>query len=109
MGRGRLLKGVTEDLVKFILENTGELTQYVSLGGKDIVGYQGCLRCASDNVCKVEDDWPEIRDWMLGSEAVVFGAPVYYGTINAVGHAFLKRLFSLRHRERFSLVGKPSS
>ncbi len=107
-GQGRLLKGVTEDLVKFILENTGEPTAYISLSGKDIMGCQGCLRCASDNVCKVEDDWPEIRDRVLGADAVVFGAPVYYGTINALGHAFLERLFSLRHRERFSLVGKPS-
>ena len=41
---GRLLKGVTEDLVKFILDNTGEEQEYVSLSGKDIVGCQGCLR-----------------------------------------------------------------
>ncbi len=105
---GRLLKGVTEDLVKFILEHTGEEWEYVSLSGKDIVGCQGCLKCASDNVCKVVDDWAEVRDMMLASEAVVFGAPNYYGTINAVGHAFLERLFSLRHRERFSLTGKPN-
>ena len=37
-GQRRLLKGVTEDLVKFILENTGEPTAYISLSGKDIMG-----------------------------------------------------------------------
>lgn len=106
--QGRLLKGVTEELVKFILANTGEPYEYISLSGKDIVGCQGCLKCASDNICKVEDDWAEVKDKMLEAEAVVFGAPVYYGSINAVGHAFLERLFSLRHRERFSLTGKPN-
>jgi hypothetical protein len=57
---GSLLGGVTEDLVKFILKNTGEPSEYVSLSGKQILGCQGCLRCASDNICKQKDDWAEI-------------------------------------------------
>jgi multimeric flavodoxin WrbA len=47
-----------------------------------------------------------IRDKMFEAEAIVFGAPNYYGMINAHGHAFLERTFSLRHRERFPLAGK---
>ena len=43
---------------------------------------------------------------MYEAEALVFGAPNYYGIINAVGHAFLERTFSLRRRERFPLAGK---
>jgi multimeric flavodoxin WrbA len=43
---------------------------------------------------------------MFEAQAVVFGAPNYYGAINALGHAFLERTFSLRHRERFRLAGK---
>ena len=35
--------------------------------------------------------------------------PVYYGTINALGHAFLERTFSLRHRASFALTGKPNA
>jgi len=103
---GLLLKGVTEELVKYILQNTGEPHEYVSLSGRNILGCQGCLKCASDNICKLEDDWAEIRDKVLGADALVFGAPNYYGSINALGHAFLERLFSLRHRERFGLAGK---
>ena len=76
---GRLLKGVTEDLVKFILDNTGEECEYVSLSGKDIVGCQGCLRCASDNVCKVVDDWAEIRDLMLAWRPSSSGPPTTTG------------------------------
>jgi multimeric flavodoxin WrbA len=107
--QGILVKGVTEDLLKHILKETGQPHEYVHLGGKTIKGCQGCLRCASDNICKVQDDWAEIRDKMFQADAVVFGAPNYYGTINALGHAFLERTFSLRHQARFPLTGKPNA
>jgi multimeric flavodoxin WrbA len=103
---GRLLCGVTEEMVQYILDKTGEQYEYVSLSGKSINGCQGCVCCARDNVCVQDDDWPEIRDKMFKADAVVFGAPNYYGSINALGHAFLERTFSLRHRERFPLAGK---
>ncbi|HEB30523.1 MAG TPA: flavodoxin family protein [Spirochaetes bacterium] len=103
---GFLLKGVTEELVKYILKNSGEQFEYVSLKGKNIMGCQGCLKCAGDNICVQNDDWAELRDKMFEADAVVFGAPNYYGAINAVGHAFLERTFSLRHRNGFALFGK---
>jgi multimeric flavodoxin WrbA len=43
---------------------------------------------------------------MMAAEALVFGAPTYYGTINALGHACLERTFCFRHREVFTLAGK---
>jgi multimeric flavodoxin WrbA len=107
--QGILVKGVTDELLKHILKETGEPYEYVHLGGKTIKGCQACLRCASDNICKVQDDWAETRDMMLDADAVVFGAPLYYGTINALGHAFLERTFSLRHKARFPLTGKPNA
>jgi multimeric flavodoxin WrbA len=103
---GRLLKGVNDHMVKYVLEKTGEEYEYVSLAGKKISGCQACLACAKDNICIIDDDWAEIRDKMFEADAVIFGAPNYYGTINAHGHAFLERTFSLRHRERFPLAGK---
>ena len=102
---GRLLKGVNDHMVKYVLEKTGEPFEYVSLAGKRISGCQACLACAKDNVCVVDDDWAAIRDKMFEADAVVFGAPNYYGTINAHGHAFLERTFSLRHREAFPPCG----
>ncbi len=107
--QGLLVKGDTEDIIKHILKETGEPYEYVHLGGKTIKGCQGCLRCAPDTICKVQDDWAEIRDKMLQADGILFGAPVYYGTINALGHAFLERTFSLRHQARFPLTGKPNA
>jgi len=103
---GKLRGGVTEELVRYIIEKTGEPHEFVSLSGKRISGCMGCVSCAKDNVCVINDDWAQIRDKMLAADAVVFGAPNYYGTINALGHAFLERTYSLRHRERFALSGK---
>jgi len=40
------------------------------------------------------------------ADAIVFGAPNYYGSINALGHACLERTFCFRHREAFRLAGK---
>ncbi|MCK5248088.1 flavodoxin family protein [Candidatus Bipolaricaulota bacterium] len=97
--------GVTRDAVRSVLEATGEPFEYVSLAGKQIGGCRGCVACAADNRCKVSDDWTAIGEMMLVADAIVFGAPNYYGTLNALGHACLERTFCFRHREVFSLAG----
>ena len=98
--------GITSEAVKAVLEATGQPYEYVSLAGLRIDGCDGCALCASDNRCVVKDDWPAIADKMLAAEAIVFGAPNYFGTINARGHACLERTFCFRHREEFHLAGK---
>jgi len=98
--------GITSEIVHAVLEATGETYEFVSLAGKKIGGCIGCTRCAADNRCKVQDDWPAIGEKMLAAEAIVFGAPNYYGMINALGHACLERTYCFRHREVFSLAGK---
>ena len=103
---GKLLCGATEELIKYVLEKTGEPHEFISLSEKNIQPCRGCVRCAGDNQCVIDDDWAEIRDRMYDADAVVFGAPNYYGSINSLGHAFLERTFSLRHRESFLLSGK---
>lgn len=103
---GTLTHGLTEEMVKYILAKSGEPNEFVSLAGKTIRGCTGCCGCAENNICVLEDDWAAIRDLMFKADAVVFGAPNYFGVINGLGHAFLERTFSLRHRERFKLAGK---
>ena len=57
-------------------------------------------------MCKVEDDFAELRDKIVEAEAYVIGAPNYYSTFNAITHAFLERWFQFRHQEGDSLWGK---
>jgi multimeric flavodoxin WrbA len=96
----------TGKAVKAILEGTGLPREYISLAGKRIGGCIGCTLCASDNTCKVRDDWNEIGEKMKAADAIVFGAPNYFGRMNALGHACWERTFSFRHREIFNLAGK---
>lgn len=97
---------IVSQTVKAILESTGLEYEFITLAGKRISGCIGCTQCASDNICKLNDDWNEIGEKMLKSKAIVFGAPNYYATINALGHACLERTFSFRHRGAFSLKDK---
>jgi multimeric flavodoxin WrbA len=97
---------ITSKTVKAILEDSGQEYEFISLAGKKINGCIGCTQCDSDNICKVKDDWNEIGEKMRKADAIVFGAPDYYDTINALGHACLERTFSFRHRGGFSLEGK---
>jgi predicted 3-demethylubiquinone-9 3-methyltransferase (glyoxalase superfamily) len=97
---------IISQTVKAILDSTGLEYEFISLAGKSINGCIGCTRCAGDNICKVNDDWNEIAEKMLKADAIVFGAPNYFATINALGHAFLERTFCFRHREAFSLKDK---
>jgi multimeric flavodoxin WrbA len=98
--------GVTGEAVKTVLEATGLEYEYITLAGKRIGGCIGCTRCASDNTCKLKDDWNAIGEKMLEAGAIVFGAPNYFGRMNALGHACWERTFSFRHREIFNLAGK---
>jgi multimeric flavodoxin WrbA len=104
-GSGRSA-GITSEIVKKILESTNEEYEYITLAGKNINGCTGCTRCAADNICKQDDDWIEIGKKMLEAEAIVFGAPNYYASINALAHVCLERMFCFRHREAFKLAGK---
>ncbi len=99
-------EGITEKTVRAILEASNSEYEYISLSGKKINGCIGCTLCAADNQCKIKDDWGEIAKKMLKADAIVFGAPNYYGTINVLGHACLERTFCFRHQGTFNLSGK---
>lgn len=105
-GSGRKDK-ITEKAVKAVLEASGEEYEFISLSGKRINGCTGCTGCAkNDNRCIIQDDWKEIEGKMLEADAIVFGAPNYYGMINSLAHACLERTFAFRHESKFSLAGK---
>ncbi len=93
-------------IVQDILEASGVEYEMIQLATLNIKGCLGCLRCASDNRCVQKDDFQEVIDKILEADAFVFSGANYYGTLNAIGHAFWERTFALRHREVFPLAGK---
>jgi len=96
----------TFKLVNIVLENTGIPYDVISLRGKRIAGCISCLRCVSDNTCKVHDDFTEIREKIIAADAFVIGSPNFYSGINAATHAFLERWYQFRHQGNDTLWGK---
>ena len=93
-------------IVKDILEESGVEYEMIHLATLNIKGCLGCLKCAKTNKCVQKDDFQEVIDKINDADALVFGGGNYYGTLNAIGHAFWERTFALRHREVFSFAGK---
>ena len=83
----------TSNLVKEILAGTGEETEFISLAGKEIKPCRACLMCVNDNICKQDDAWSKFQSKLLQAEALVIGAPNYYGGINSLAHIFLERFY----------------
>ncbi len=87
----------TEGLVKTILDATGLETELISLHNMTINGCICCLGCVEDNVCKVRDDFIPLMHKVLEADAIVIGAPNYFGRLNALTHSFLERFYCFRH------------
>ncbi len=104
-GSGR--KGrMTEKAVKAVLEASNEPYEYLSLADYDVKGCTGCTGCAGSNICVIQDDFIEISEKIKKADAIVFGAPNYYGMMNGMSHCFWERWFSFRHRDAFTMSGK---
>jgi len=93
-------------IVKDILEASELEYEMIHLAKLNIKGCLGCLKCVGKNKCVQLDDFQEVINKIIQADALVFGGANYYGTLNAIGHAFWERTFSLRHCAAFLLAGK---
>jgi len=89
----------TDRLVQAILAASGLPGEFVKLSEINVGPCRACLGCRSDNLCKVNDDFPALAAKVRGAGALVVGGHATYGTMNGFTKLFLERLFSLRHRE----------
>ncbi len=99
-------KAYSKIIVKDILDESGIEYEMIDLAAKNIRGCLGCLKCASNNRCVQKDDFQEVVNMIIEADALVFGGGNYYGMLNAIGHAFWERTFSLRHQGSFLFAGK---
>ncbi len=97
---------MVHNAIQAVLKGCQDEYEIISLANKKINGCKGCTACAKDNMCKVEDDFILISQKMKDADIIIFGAPNYFGMINALGHACLERTFCFRHRGALSLKGK---
>ena len=75
-------------VVKDILKASGVEYEMIHLSALNIKGCLGSLKCAGSNRCIQKDDFQGVMDKIQAADALVFGGGNYYGTLNAIGHAF---------------------
>ena len=88
----------TDRLVQAVLEASGLNSEFVKLSRIQVRPCIACLGCKEDNICKVQDDFPELGEKVRRAGALVVGGYPPYGSVDGFTKAFLERLFSLRHQ-----------
>ena len=88
----------TDRLIQAVLAATGLKSEFVKLSRLEVRPCIACLGCKEDNICKVQDDFPELAEKVRNAGALVVGGYCPYGAVDGFTKAFLERLFSLRHR-----------
>ncbi|MFH1560368.1 MAG: flavodoxin family protein [Chloroflexota bacterium] len=102
--------GNTEILVKEALasaEEAGAQTELVSVVGKHIGGCDGCGSCRNTGVCHIQDDMQSLYQQLETADAIVFGSPVYFGSVSAQAKAIMDRTYLFLGDRR--LNGKPAA
>ena len=90
--------GNVDRMVKAILDKSGHDVEFVKLTDLNFSGCKGCVqRCSRPQVCMLEDEAQPYYQKVKDADAVVIGAPVYFGTIAATAAAFIERFFGYRH------------
>lgn len=93
--------GNTEILVKEALDaarlHEGVATEFVSLAGKKIQGCSNCRACIKKGRCILKDDWEELFRPLVDPvpDGVIFGAPVYFYSLNSQARCYMERSTSL--------------
>ena len=95
-GSGTGAKGVTgktlEGVVEGIRESGAEVELFL-LNKLTISPCTGCGNCKRTGKCVIEDDYPKIKDAMLGADGVVFSSPNYISNVSSQIKALLDRSF----------------
>lgn len=76
------------------LESFGIETEIIPIGTKPVQGCIACNKCMEKGRCAFNDElYNNVRERLLGADALVIGSPVYYGGPNGSLCALLDRLF----------------
>ena len=85
-------------MVQAVIEKSGDEGEFVKLSDLDYSACQACVDlCAGPQSCQLDDDLLPYFEKIREADAVVLGAPVYFGTINAGMMSFTERFFGFRH------------
>ena len=87
----------TDRLVQTVLQSSGLESEFVKLSSINVRPCLACKKCVPDNVCKVNDDFPELAEKIKNAKALVIGGYLPYSQIDGFTKALLERFWSMRH------------
>jgi multimeric flavodoxin WrbA len=90
--------GNTEILMKEALNKVTEAggeTEMFLLSEKQVSPCDACGTCFEVGSCVVQDDMQELYEMLERADAVIFGSPVYFGSVSAQMKAVMDRMFAL--------------
>jgi multimeric flavodoxin WrbA len=90
--------GNTEILMKEVLNVTrgaGCETEMFLMSQKQVAPCDACGICFETGSCVVNDDMQELYAMLGKADAVIFGSPVYFGSVSAQTKAVMDRMFAL--------------
>ena len=91
-------KGNTAMLINSVfdeLKKEGIETEFLQLGGKDIKGCLGCMKCfeVQDNTCvsRKDDILNEYLQKMIEADGIIIGSPTYFSNVSSEVKALIDR------------------
>lgn len=105
--------GNCSQIVKYITEGIEEKKGSNSVYFIDDLNISTCKACkACKNMehptkCVIKDDFIRIMDEIEESDLFIFAAPNYFGEINAQGHIFINRFYSMTKTTPNQLKNNP--
>jgi multimeric flavodoxin WrbA len=93
--------GNTEILMNEALKVAREAgceTETFLMSEKQVAPCDACGTCFETGGCIIQDDMQELYGMLDRADAVIFGSPVYFGSVSAQGKAIMDRMFALLRR-----------
>lgn len=102
--------GNTELLMREVLkaaETEGCETEMFCLSEKQVAPCDACHTCFDAGECSTQDDMQELYEMLERADGIVFGSPVYFGSVSAQFKAVMDRMFALlgRHALQDKVAG----
>jgi multimeric flavodoxin WrbA len=94
-------EGNTEILLRVALNaaaDAGFETETFLMSGKQVAPCDACGTCFQAGGCVVQDDMQELYPMLERADGVIFGSPVYFGSVTAQMKAVMDRMFALLGR-----------
>lgn len=106
-------KGNCSQIVEYITEGLEEKNSTNKIYFIDDLNINTCKACRmcknmdKPSKCIIKDDFIKIMDEIEESDIFIFAAPNYFGEINAQGHIFINRFYSMTKTTPNQLKNNP--